>query len=114
MGFSVSCAYFKKCYSFLEWVVRQESQISSVLHYLYEFLFIGLKGSRVCSALLHTMELILPAFGVPLAPEKTEGPVSVIKFLGIVIDSELIECRLPKDKLLDSRRRSGFNLCWGS
>lgn len=48
--------------------------------------------------LLATLEHITERFGVPLAPEKTEGPRSVIQFLGIVIDSEAIEGRLPLDK----------------
>lgn len=37
MGCLVSCALFEKCSSVLEWVVRQESQISSVLHYFVDF-----------------------------------------------------------------------------
>lgn len=87
----------------MEWAVRQESQIQSVLHYLDDFLFLGPEGSRVCSVLLRTMERMAELFGVPLAPEKTESPVTVIKFLGIVIDSVRMECRLPEDKLLDLR-----------
>lgn len=39
-------------------------------------------------------------FGIPLAADKTEGPTSSIKFLGIVIDSQAMECHLPEDKLL--------------
>lgn len=83
MGCSVSCAYFEKFSSFLEWVVRRESEVPSVLHYLDDFLFVGPKGSRVCSILLSTMERISRNFGVPLAADKTEGPVTVIWFLGI-------------------------------
>lgn len=107
MGCSVSCAFFERFSSFLEWVVRQESRVSSVLHYLDDFLFLGPAGSRVCLILLRAMERISADFGVPLALDKTEGPVTVIKFLGIVIDSELMECRLPEDKLVDLRRVVG-------
>ncbi|XP_075705634.1 histone-binding protein RBBP4-like [Rhinoderma darwinii] len=42
------------------------------------------------------MEKVAIDFGVPLAPEKTEGPTTVIKFLGIIIDSDRLECRLPE------------------
>lgn len=38
-------------------------------------------------------------FGIPLAPDKTEGPTTVISFLGIMVDSEVMACRLPEDKL---------------
>lgn len=84
-------------------MVKRESQIPSVLHYLDNFLFVGPTASRVCASLLHTMERISQSFGVPLAPEKTEGPTSVITFLGIVIDSDKMECRLPDEKVVDLR-----------
>lgn len=103
MGCSVSCSYFELFSTFLEWVVKQEAQIPSVLHYLDDFLFIGPAASRVCALLSRTMERISLHFGVPLAPEKTEGPTTVIKFLGILIDSDLMECRLPEDKVVDLR-----------
>ena len=43
---------------------------------------------RVCSEL-----------GVSLAPEKQDGPTTVIVFLGVVIDTIKQEMRLPEDKL---------------
>lgn len=107
MGCSVSCAFFEKFSTFLEWAVRQESRVASVLHYLDDFLFVGPRGSRVCSVLLQTMERLALDFGVPLAPDKTEGPATEIKFLGIVIDSGRMECRLPEDKLVDLRQVVG-------
>lgn len=58
-------------------------------------------GSLICSILLHTMERVSVQFWVPFALEKTEGPAAVVKFLGIVIDLEAMECILPEDKLVD-------------
>lgn len=103
MGCSISCSYFESFSSFLEWVVKREAGWALALHYLDDFLFVGPAGSRVCSVLLHTMERVAGQFGVPLALEKTEGPATVMKFLGILIDTEAMECRLPEDKLLDLR-----------
>ena len=37
--------------------------------------------------------------GVPLAAKKKEGPTPVIVFLGIIIDTEKQQLRLPEDKL---------------
>lgn len=99
MGCSISCALFEKFSTFLEWVVRSESGIPSILHYLDDFLFVGPPKSYACLNALRTMERMSLHFGVPLAPEKTEGPATVVKFLGIVIDSVEMECRLPVDKL---------------
>lgn len=45
------------------------------------------------------MDRVSRSFGVPLAGEKTEGPTTMIKFLGILTDSERMECRLPDDKV---------------
>ena len=37
--------------------------------------------------------------GVPLAPNKLEGPSTSLLFLGIILDTERMEIMLPKDKL---------------
>jgi len=37
--------------------------------------------------------------GVPLAMEKVEGPSESLTFLGILLDSETMEVRLPAEKL---------------
>ena len=42
--------------------------------------------------------------GVPLAPEKTVGPDSVLQFAGIILDSVRMEARLPDDKLAKCRQ----------
>lgn len=47
------------------------------------------------------MERVALQFGVPLASDKMEGPASEVKFLGIVLDSVAMECRLPLDKVQD-------------
>ncbi|XP_044128316.1 uncharacterized protein LOC122921997 isoform X1 [Bufo gargarizans] len=104
MGCSLSCAYFEAFSSFLEWVVVEVSGCASVIHYLDDFLCLGPANSRVCSLLLHTVQSVFARFGVPLAVEKTVGPVTELCFLGIVIDTVRMECRLPADKLLDLRR----------
>ena len=37
--------------------------------------------------------------GVPMAPEKTMGPSSVLCFAGIELDTDQMEARLPEEKL---------------
>ena len=37
--------------------------------------------------------------GFMVAPEKTRGPVTLISLLEIELDSELLELRLPKEKV---------------
>ena len=53
--------------------------------------------------LIQVAQLWLDAFehlGVPVAPNKIEGPATSITFLGIVIDAEYFQLRLPIDKLV--------------
>ncbi|KAM4013494.1 LOW QUALITY PROTEIN: uncharacterized protein ACNLHF_003571 [Anomaloglossus baeobatrachus] len=99
MGCSISCAFFETFSSFLEWVVRDVSGWSSVVHYLDDFLCVGPADSAQCAGILAAMEWVSAYFGVPLAPEKTTGPTTCISFLGIVIDSVAWEVRLPEEKV---------------
>ncbi|KAM3916024.1 uncharacterized protein RB166_015396 [Leptodactylus fuscus] len=103
MGCSLSCAYFEKFSSFLEWVVKDVSGCLSIVHYLDDFLCVGPQSSTTCSLLLRTMERVASDFGVPLAADKTEGPTTVLNFLGLTIDTVAMECRLPVDKLAELR-----------
>ena len=61
----------------LEWCVAQEG-VDSVFHYLDDFAVVGPPNSEACAQYLHTLVRVC---GVPLAPEKQEGPTSVITFL---------------------------------
>ena len=48
------------------------------------------------------MEILYSIFDrlhIPMAKHKTVGPVTVIEYLGIILDSNLMEARLPTDKL---------------
>ncbi|KAM9330484.1 uncharacterized protein PAF06_014162 [Gastrophryne carolinensis] len=101
MGCSISCAYFEAFSSFLEWVVKERAGMGSVTHYLDDFLCVGPAGTRICHLLLSTMLDVFGVFGVPVAHDKTEGPATVMKFLGIEIDTVGRVCRLPRDKIED-------------
>ncbi|KAM4043794.1 uncharacterized protein ACNLHF_014075 [Anomaloglossus baeobatrachus] len=103
MGCSISCSYFEAFSSFVEWVVRDVSGLTSIIHYLDDFLCVGPAGSMVCAGLLFALQKVAASFGIPLAPDKTEGPAPVMCFLGIEIDTIAMECRLPAEKVRDLR-----------
>lgn len=100
MGCSISCYFFELFSSFLEWVVRYETASRCIIHYLDDFLFVSPGGSDSCQFLLDTFKFFMQKFGVPLSLEKTEGPVTVLSFLGIEIDSVHMVFCLPEDKLV--------------
>lgn len=96
-GCSISCALFEKFSTFLEWCVRTASHSEDIIHYLDDFCGGGASGveaQRILASILETFEEL----GVPVAPEKVEGPSTSIKFLGLIVDTIAMEVRLPEDK----------------
>ena len=81
----------------LEWCIAQGVQ--HVFHYLDDFVVLGPPRSPACENALFLLKKTCADLGVPLAPEKQDGPTSVIVFLGIIIDTVRQELRLPVDKL---------------
>lgn len=81
-------------------MVCYESRSRSVIHYLDDFLFIAPKGSDARGFRLDTFRFLMERFVVQLSVDKAEGPVTVISFLGIEIDSVAMGFRLPHDKLV--------------
>ena len=70
------------------------------LHYLDDFLFFAAPNSPQGPLVLSTALKTLHQLGIPVATHKTEGPTSVLIFLGILIDTDRFELRLPTEKLL--------------
>ena len=66
------------------------------LHYLNDFLFLGSSFTDEAAATLSRVSHTFQQLGIPLASNKTEGPAT---FLGILIDMDAYELRLPLDKL---------------
>ena len=48
---------------------------------------------------MHTTKEAFAWLGVPLAPEKIEGPTTRITYLGMQTDSAAFTISLPEDKL---------------
>ncbi|KAM4748928.1 uncharacterized protein WCC33_006337 [Rhinophrynus dorsalis] len=100
MGCSVSCAFFEKFSSALHWAVEKRA---GVAHYLDDFLFVVEKGSEQAGNLLKCAEQLFEEVGVPVAHDKTVLPTTKLSYLGIEIDSEEGQVRLPLEKVLKAR-----------
>lgn len=98
MGCSISCALFERFSTFLQWVFSSVTGKDTVTHYLDDFFLVGRPGSADCQQQLEEFQGLMGYLGVPLAPEKTQGPCVVLSFLGIELDSVQMEARLPGDK----------------
>ena len=82
----------------LEWVVAKEG-VEHIYHYLDDYAMVGPPDSAACQRYLDTMTRVCSDLGIPLAPEKQEGPSTIITFLGIEIDTVRQRLQLPKEKL---------------
>ena len=82
----------------LEWILRCRG-VTTVDHYLDDFVTLGPPASPLCGAHLDTILHTCSELGLPLAMDKLDGPTSCIVFLGIEIDMRAGILRLPDDKL---------------
>ena len=99
----LSCSIFEVFSSSLEWISINPLGASSVLHILDDFLFIAPSKAQ-CQRDLANFVPLCAYLGVPLPPEKTVGPDTMLQFAGIILDSERMEARLPEEKLVKCRR----------
>jgi len=82
----------------LSWLLEQVG-VSPVLHYLDDFLTMGVPDAPSCLHNLQVIKGVCQHLGIPPAVEKLEGPSNSLTFLGIVLDTVKMEARLPLDKL---------------
>ena len=82
----------------LEWCIFKEG-MQHIFHYLDDFIVLGPAESSECGESLHALKQISSELSIPLAEEKQDGTTSVITFLGIIIDTDRRELRLPVNKL---------------
>jgi len=80
------------------WILHQQAA-SLTIHYLDDYLTMGPAGQPNCYNNLHTMIDIAKYLGIPLAMDKVEGPSHCLTFLGIILDTQKMQSRLPDDKL---------------
>ena len=99
-GLSYSCALWEKFAHFLHYAVRESCTVGELEHYLDDFLFGGEAGTTDCQEIMTSFFKTCGKMGVPVADEKTEGPQTIIIFLGFELDSILMEVRIPKDKIM--------------
>ena len=98
------------------------------IHYLDDFLFLGAPATGEARRTLGIALRVLELLGVPVASQKTEGPACCLTFLGILIDTQAFELRLPVGKIqrlilgafckYGTRKRcvqrENWSRCWGT
>ena len=82
----------------LQWLIKQEG-VGFIEHYLDDYITIGKGDSDECAGNLEIMKRVCTKTGMPIEWDKVEGPATTISFLGMELDTTLMQIRLPKEKL---------------
>ena len=82
----------------LEWCSKEQG-VTHLFHYLDDYITMGGADSEECKANMVTLLATCNRLGVPIAPDKCEGPVTRLTYLGIEADTVQMQLRLPEEKL---------------
>ena len=82
----------------LEWILKHNYGLCHVIHILDDF-FLAEKTKLDCLGSFTTLLKVFMSLRVPTVASKTLGPSQVLEFMGVVLDSNRMEARLPADKL---------------
>ena len=99
--------YFSAVANVLQWILAVKG-VTHSLHYLDDYIIVS---NSIDKALVQRdiLTSTFESLGVPLEYSKLEGPSSCLTFLGIEVDTESLQLRLPSDKL--SRLKSELSQC---
>ena len=68
-------------------------------HYIDDFITVGRHGAAECADNMAIMLQTCERVGLPVAHERSEGPATRLTFLGMELDTQSLEIRLPAEKL---------------
>ena len=68
-----------------------------MIHYLDDFFMVH-KLAYVCSNIMTSFKQVCDEIGMPISSDKAVGPMQVIQFLGLTIDTILMVIKVPGDK----------------
>ena len=80
------------------WIARSNYEIPYILHLLGDFLTIQ-PPSTIGHRTMALLTLLFNRLGIPLSKKTTAGPTTCLEYLGVVLDSDRLECRLPVDQV---------------
>jgi hypothetical protein len=83
----------------LHWLVSQDQDSNNLDHYLDDFFFVGRPHTHERADVMASFSKICNSVSVPIADDKTEGPTTSMKYLGLLIDTEKMMVKIPTEKL---------------
>ena len=98
-GASISCAIFEDVSTLIYWIAEKRA-CQKFIHYLDD-LFMVHYISQVCSNTMQVLKDVSQEIKMPIVPEKSEGSSTIVEFLGLTLDTELMVVHIPAEKLQD-------------
>lgn len=83
----------------VQWIAQARG-VEWLVHYIDDFLTVGRPNSDQCYNSLRCLLSTCADLGYPLKEDKVVGPTTTLEFLGITIDTDRMEVRLPLDKVI--------------
>ena len=90
---------FDEFSSAVEWIIQTKLNIPKVIHILDDFFFATSPPRSKCMTALCQILHLFTDLNIPIAPGKTFPACTCLEFMGILLDSNKMEARLPVDKL---------------
>ena len=81
------------------WIAKNNYGLDNIFHLLDDFLCLA-PASDDGNMTLALLTLIFGRLNIPISPIKTVGPCTNLIYLGVELDSERFEVRLPCDRIL--------------
>lgn len=104
MGLSYFCHLFEEFSTAVHWVCENKLGIyGKLVHLLDDFLVVGPSDLQLWHRDLNKIMFLFKDIGIPIKQSKTVLPCTSLIFLGIELDSAVMEKRLPQDKLKKAR-----------
>ena len=82
----------------LEWILKHNYEVQFLLHYLDDFHTLGPLDSPVCQQNLDICVLQFSEGGIPLHPDRLQGPSMCLTVLGTELDSLTFRACLSQEK----------------
>ena len=101
-GLTSACALWELFATALHDMLERVAGVPAVVHYVDDFLIVTQSRSDAERALAAALALC-ERLGLPIAPDKTEGPAQCLTFLGVELDTREMTVLLPTEKLLELR-----------
>lgn len=101
-GLKSSCRLWELYATALHYFLQHTLGIECVIHYVDDFLFV-IKELRMARTQLTQALKLCDFVGLPMAGHKTEGPVHMLIFLGLELDTARMEARLGAARLASLR-----------